>query len=82
MRTRDAHLALGDEMVAAGRMRYGGAILDASGNMTGSMLVLDMADRAEVDAWLAVEPYLTGDVWRRVEVLPFRVGPSFVGLHP
>ena len=49
--------------------------------MTGSVLVLDFPERAELDAWLKIEPYVTGDVWRSIEVRPFRVGPSFVGLH-
>ena len=81
MRARDAHVALGDEMVARGQMLYGGAILDDAANMTGSVLVLDFADRAELDAWLKIEPYVTGDVWLSIDVRPFRVGPSFAGLH-
>ena len=78
---RQAHIALGDQMVAEGRMLYGGAILDDADKMIGSVLVLDFPSREELDAWLKIEPYMLGDVWRRVEVQPFRVGPSFVGLH-
>jgi uncharacterized protein YciI len=78
---REAHIALGDQMVADGRMLYGGAILDDADKMIGSVLVLDFPSREELDAWLKIEPYMVGDVWRRVEVQPFRVGPSFVGLH-
>jgi uncharacterized protein YciI len=78
---REAHIALGDQMVAEGRMLYGGAILGEADKMIGSVLILDFLSRDELDAWLKVEPYMVGDVWRRVEVLPFRVGPSFVGLH-
>jgi uncharacterized protein len=81
MRARDAHIALGDTMVASGQAIYGGAILDDAGNMKGSVLVLDFPDRAALDAWLKIEPYVTGDVWRTIQVHPFRTGPSFVGLH-
>jgi len=81
MAAREQHIALGDQMVAAGQMLYGGAILDDMGNMIGSILVLDFPSRDDLDAWLKVEPYVTGDVWRTVDVEPFRVGPSFVGLH-
>lgn len=78
---RKGHLALGDELVAAGNMLYGTAILDDSGRMIGSMLVLDFPDRAAVDEWLRREPYVVGEVWKQVDIRPCRVGPSFVGLH-
>jgi hypothetical protein len=81
MRARDAHIRMGDEMAAAGRQLYGTAILDDAGTMIGSMLVLDFPTRAALDAWLAVEPYMIGDVWREIEIRPCRVGPSFAGLH-
>ncbi|MCF2527334.1 YciI family protein [Yinghuangia soli] len=77
---REAHIELGDEMVAAGRMLFGTAILDDEGRMIGSMLVLDFPSRAELDAWFAVEPYVTGKVWERVDIRPCAVGPSFRGM--
>lgn len=79
LHARDRHIALGDEMVAAGRMLYGTAILDDQDKMIGSMLVLDFPSREDLDAWLAVEPYVVGDVWRTIEIQPCRVGPSFTG---
>ncbi|MCO6005301.1 YciI family protein [Actinoallomurus purpureus] len=81
LRARAKHVALGDEMVASGQMLYGTAILDDHGKMIGSMVVLDFPAREDLDAWLAVEPYMVGDVWKKVEVRPCRVGPSFTGLH-
>jgi uncharacterized protein YciI len=81
LNARDAHIALGDQMVAEGRMLYGGAILDDADKMIGSVLVLDFPSRDAFDEWLKIEPYMLGNVWRRVDVQPFRVGPSFVGLH-
>jgi uncharacterized protein YciI len=78
---REAHIALGNQMADEGRMLYGGAILDDADKMIGSVLVLDFPSREDLDAWLEIEPYMLGDVWRRVEVQPFRVGPSFVGLR-
>ena len=81
MRAREQHIALGDEMVANGSMLYGGALLDEQDKMIGSVLVLDFPTREELDAWLKIEPYVLGDVWRRIDVQPFRVGPSFTGLH-
>ncbi|MFF4446034.1 YciI family protein [Streptomyces sp. NPDC001502] len=78
---RDAHVALGDKLVAEGRLLFGTALLREDGNMIGSMLVLDYPSRAELDQWLAVEPYATSGVWEEITITPVRVGPSFVGLH-
>lgn len=72
-------LAFGDKLVAEGKMRYGTAILGENGNMIGSMLILEYDSRAELDKWLEIEPYMTGDVWRDIQIRPVRVGPSFVG---
>lgn len=77
---REAHIKLGGEMVAAGRMLFGSAILDDERRMIGSMLVLDFPSRAELDDWFAVEPYVTGQVWERVDVRPCAMGPSFRGM--
>ncbi len=75
---RPAHLDLGRKLRAEGRHLYGVAMLDDAGRMTGSVLVVDYPNRAELDAWLAQEPYVTGKVWQRIEVRPCRVGPSFL----
>jgi uncharacterized protein YciI len=40
--------------------------------MVGSSCIVEFPDRAAVDAWLATDPYVTGDVWRKIEVRPFR----------
>jgi uncharacterized protein YciI len=77
---REAHISLGDKMRDAGQMLYGAAILDEAGKMTGSILICDFETREELDAWLKVEPYVTGEVWHKIEVKPCKVGPSFVGL--
>ena len=76
---RPAHIALGDQLVAEGKLLFGTAILNDAGAMIGSMLVGEFENRAELDKWLEVEPYVTGKVWEKVEIQPCRVGPSFVG---
>ena len=69
---RPRHLDNIAPMVADGRVVLGGAILDAESAMVGSMMVVEFADRAALDAWLATEPYITGGVWRQVSIEPFR----------
>jgi uncharacterized protein YciI len=77
---REQHIAMGDQLRATGNVLFGVAHLDADGKMTGSTYIVDFPSRQELDAWLAVEPYVTGDVWRTIEVTPCRVGPSFVDM--
>ena len=77
---REAHIKLGDELRDSGNLLYGVAMLSDEGMMKGSMLVADFPNRAALDAWLAEEPYVTGKVWEKVEVIPCKVGPSFEGL--
>lgn len=45
-----------------------GGLLDEAGKMKGSVLVMDFADRAGLDAYLAAEPYILEHVWEKVEV--------------
>ncbi len=82
LRAREAHLAAGWELRRQGHLRYGAAIRDETGErMIGSVLVVDFPTRSDVDEWLATEPYVTGDVWRDVQVAPCGTGPWFAGQH-
>jgi uncharacterized protein len=40
--------------------------------MVGSSCSVEFPDRAGVDAWLASDPYVVGNVWQKIEVRPFR----------
>lgn len=82
MAAREAHLALGDKMRDAGKMLYGAAILDDDGKMIGSVIICNVDSRAELDQWLEIEPYMTGGVWKKVDVQICKVGPSFAKLTP
>ena len=70
---RTAQLEELQPMVQRGEIVLGGAILDEYGAMIGSMVVVDLPDRAAVDAWLARDPYVTRNVWQRIDVKPFRI---------
>jgi uncharacterized protein YciI len=65
---RSRHIELGEELLRAGKLWYGAALLDETGGMNGSMYLMDFDDEAELQAWLDAEPYVTGGVWRSVEV--------------
>jgi uncharacterized protein YciI len=70
---RGAHFANLPAMLEAGEMLVGGALLDDEGQMIGSTALVDFPDRAALDRWLDREPYVTGGVWRDIEVVPFRL---------
>ena len=66
MEVRPRHLEgmqkLGKHVICAG------GLLDDAGKMKGSVLILDFAARAELDAYLDNEPYVTEHVWEKIEV--------------
>ncbi len=82
MAARDAHLALARQHIDSGNLLYAVALLNERGEMCGSLLVTEYDSRAHLDEWLAVEPYVTGQVWQTVSVTPCRVGPTFAGKKP
>lgn len=60
-------------MVARGEIVAGAAILDDGGNMIGSAVFTQFPSRAELDAWLAQEPYVKQRVWQKIDVKPMRM---------
>ena len=45
-----------------------GGILDEDGKPKGSVLVMEFESRAQLDEYLANEPYVTEHVWEKVDV--------------
>lgn len=78
MAVREAHLAGVRKMKADGTAIFGIALLDDQEKMIGSVMAMDFPSRTELDAWLKIEPYVTGDVWLKIDVLPARVPPIFM----
>jgi uncharacterized protein YciI len=66
--TRPEHLDGLKVNVAAGKLVFGGPIFDAAQTPIGSFLLAECADRTELDAIIANDPYTKGNVWQRVEV--------------
>jgi uncharacterized protein YciI len=80
MEARAAHIEEMSKARANGNMVCGLALLDDDGKMIGSNVVVNFPTRADVDAWLASEPYVTGKVWDNISVLPAKIGDSFKDL--
>ena len=75
---RDAHLKSAKEMFDSGKWLYAAGILNDDGKMIGSMIVCDFASRDELEEWLKVEPYVVGDVWKKIDINRAQVAPFCV----
>jgi uncharacterized protein YciI len=78
---REEHLKSVERRFNAGEHLYGTAILDDAGKMIGSMMIVEYSSREELDKWLENEPYVLGNVWRKIEIRPCKVAPFFMGLY-
>ncbi|GJL85246.1 MAG: hypothetical protein DHS20C02_10210 [Micavibrio sp.] len=82
MAAREDHIKVGDEYLKSGNFLMAVALLNDDQEMIGSVMLVDFEGREELDAWLEVEPYVTGGVWKHVEFFPAKVGPSFEQFLP
>ena len=66
MEVRPRHLEgmkkLGDHVICAG------GLLDDSGKMKGSALIMEFDSRKELDDYIANEPYVLEYVWQKIEI--------------
>lgn len=73
-KARPAHMARAAELHSDGILLHGGAILDDAGATIGSAVIFEVENRAALDALIAADPYVTGDVWRNIDIRPFKQG--------
>ncbi len=62
---REAHLAY---LAETGVVEMAGPFLDAEGGMTGSLLVLEVADLKAAQDWAAGDPYAKAGLFQSVEI--------------
>jgi uncharacterized protein YciI len=70
MANRQAHI---DYVRGSGLVKIGGPLLDAAGEMTGSMLLIEAEDLAAAEAFAAADPYAKAGLFERVELRPFKL---------
>ena len=75
---RDQHLADSEKLHQENKALFGVAMLDENQNMNGSVYIMDFEDRTALDNWLKTEPYVKNNVWDNIEVIPGKVGASFL----
>jgi uncharacterized protein YciI len=51
---------------------YGGPLLDDGGRQIGSMLIIDVADQAEADAFADNDPFVDAGLFVQTLVYPFK----------
>lgn len=66
---RAAHLAYID---STGVVAQAGPLLDDDGGMIGSLVILDVADRAAAQAWADGDPYAQAGLFDRVEIVAWK----------
>ena len=70
MANREAHVGW---LKAAGtRIKAAGPWMNEAGEMAGSLLIVDMEDRAALDAWLATDPYALAGLFSKVEAASYK----------
>lgn len=67
---REAHLAYIRERLD--QVKLAGPMLDDAGEMAGSLLIVDVADRAAAEAFNAQDPYTQAGLWERVDIKAFK----------
>ncbi|WP_299672512.1 YciI family protein [uncultured Roseobacter sp.] len=65
---RPAHVAY---LKDSGAVQQAGPLLDAAGEMVGSLIILDVADISEARAWAAADPYGKAGLFASVDLIPW-----------
>jgi len=80
---REKHLAGSVRNYATSKWLDSGALLDEMGARIGSFIVCDYpSENAMRSEWLDHEPYVLGDVWRRMEIHRIALSPRAMSHLP
>ena len=66
---RPAHLRHMDGLDSAGRLRYGGPLLNDNQEMVGSLIILEAESLEAAKATYAQDPYITQEVFEHYDVI-------------
>ncbi len=73
MNARPAHFDCARALKTGDNLVIGGAMSDEQGKMIGSMMVVQFETEEKLKDWLKKEPHITGKVWEKIDVRPFKV---------
>ena len=71
MATRPTHLAYLETYIS--KIVLAGPLLDSDGRPAGSLLIVDVADRAEAEGFAAGDPYAKAGLFESAVIRPFRI---------
>ena len=74
---REEHMVHLTKAAETGEQIIAAAMVNDKDQMCGSVLVVDFEDRKALDEWLKTEAYVTGNVWKDIEVIPCKLPPPF-----
>jgi uncharacterized protein YciI len=72
LQQRQQHLDRAKLAKEQGLILLGGATFSENNEMNGSMLLFDAHSREEVESYLVSDPYVSGKVWEKWSIQPFR----------
>lgn len=62
---RDAHLA---HIASSGVVEMAGPFLNDKGEMSGSLVILEVGSKAEAETWAAADPYAKAGLFAKVRI--------------
>jgi uncharacterized protein YciI len=65
---RQAHIAMGERLLAAHNLWYGAVLLNDDRSMKGSLYVVSFTSEKALHEWLYNEPYVIGGIWRDITI--------------
>lgn len=77
LEVRPKHIEFMKTLEQTGNFIYGGAILNDTGKMIGSNMVLQFNTSQEFDNYLLTEPYIIHKVWKKIKVYPIKLLKNF-----
>lgn len=75
--SRTSHIQYSDFAVQTGEQVIAAALLDKDNNMRGSAMIVEFENVEKLQEWLQYEPYMTGNVWKDIDIIPCKIAPSF-----
>ncbi len=68
LENRPAHVAY---LKSSAAVQQAGPLLDGNGEMAGSLIILEVADLTEAQAWVAGDPYGKAGLFASVDLIPW-----------
>ena len=79
MATREAHLSYAHAKDAPARVKLGGPYLDEKGDMAGSLIIVEGADRNAAVKFTENDPYVKAGLFQSIDVRPYRITVNHMG---